>query len=375
MKKQFILGWLGLILFEIANVYFIMPMPESQQMNSIALAYFLYRFRWMIRMAFVLLMLNGLLKGDWGKKWIPGLLIVLLGAAVYVLNFVMAADKMFLKPERIILKPVEENQVDTNRLVIGVLYNGESRAYPIRFLGYHHQVEDSIGDRMFLITYCTVCRTGRVYDPVINGKTEHFRLVGMDHFNAMLEDEKTKSWWRQSTGEAIAGELKGSMLPEYFSYQTSLGQWIKLHPETMIMQEDQAYTSFYPPSFQYESGESRNELTGTDTLSWQKKSWVIGVKVKNTKKAYDWNALKQKRIMQDKIENISIILVLSPDGKSFFAFEGNGANYEVHDDVIAQGEQLWRIDGRPIRAEQTLKPIQAYQEFWHSWSYFNGPNK
>jgi hypothetical protein len=55
-----------------------------------------------------------------------------------------------------------------------------------------------------MVTYCTVCRTGRVYGPIINGKKETFRLVGMDHFNAMLEDATTKSWWQQATWDARA---------------------------------------------------------------------------------------------------------------------------------------------------------------------------
>jgi hypothetical protein len=35
MKKLFYGGIIGIILYEIAKVYFIMPMPGSQQMNSI----------------------------------------------------------------------------------------------------------------------------------------------------------------------------------------------------------------------------------------------------------------------------------------------------------------------------------------------------
>ena len=52
MKKLFWLGLIGLFLFEIANVYFIMPMPGSQDMNSIDLAYFLYTWRWLFRILF-----------------------------------------------------------------------------------------------------------------------------------------------------------------------------------------------------------------------------------------------------------------------------------------------------------------------------------
>ena len=102
--------------------------------------------------------------------------------------------------------------------------NGEAKAYPIQFLGYHHQVQDTVGGKPMMVTYCTVCRTGRVFEPVVNGKHEKFRLVGMDHFNAMFEDVTTKSWWRQVSGEAITGKLKGQQLPEVHSTQTSLAR-------------------------------------------------------------------------------------------------------------------------------------------------------
>jgi hypothetical protein len=42
MKRLFYLGILGLALFELANVWLIMPMPGSQRMPSLDLAYALH---------------------------------------------------------------------------------------------------------------------------------------------------------------------------------------------------------------------------------------------------------------------------------------------------------------------------------------------
>ena len=61
MKKIFYIGLAGLLLFEILNVYFIMPMPGSQKMNSIDLAYFLYRWRWLFRILFLMMLVVGFL--------------------------------------------------------------------------------------------------------------------------------------------------------------------------------------------------------------------------------------------------------------------------------------------------------------------------
>lgn len=317
MKKLFWLGLTGLFLFEIANIYFIMPMPGSQKMNSIDAAYLFYKSRWMFRVVFGLMIIAGLFKSNWKRKWLLIIPIAIVVAVIYLVNFKMAADAMFKQPKQLLLVTGDKNKVDTNRLIIGVSINGEAKAYPIQYLGYHHHVQDTVGGKAVLVTYCTVCRTGRVFEPVVNGKHETFRLVGMDHFNAMLEDASTKSWWRQATGEAIAGKLKGWQLPEVFSTQTSLAVWLQLNPKSLIMQADPAFIKSYDSTMKYENGKSKSGLTRTDSLSWKDKSWVIGIKVGAARKAYDWNQLKKERIIHDRIDTTSLILVLAKDNKNF----------------------------------------------------------
>lgn len=372
MKKLFYTGLVGLLLFEVANVYFIMPMPGSQQMNSIDLAYFLYQWRWLFRTAFALLLLAGLFKAGWKRKWTLAIPLLIVGAAIYMTNFVMAADHMFYQPKNVLLVDAAKNKVDSNRLVIGVINNGEAKAYPIRFLGYHHQVQDTIGGKLVIVTYCTVCRTGRVYEPVVNGKPEQFRLVGMDHFNAMFEDATTKSWWRQVSGEAITGKLKGQKLPELFSTQTSLAAWLRLNPNSLIMQADPAFEKQYDSTLKYESGNSKSALTGTDSSSWKNKSWIIGVKAGKEAKAYDWNRLKTERIINDTTGGRFIVLVLAKDDKSFFAFERPAAAvFRISNDTLFSGDHAYSINGKGIDTAFHLKPVPAYQEFWHSWQNFN----
>ena len=370
---MFWFGLIGLLLFEIANVYFIMPMPGSQQMNSIDLAYFLYKWRWIFRGLFAAMIFLGLFKSQWKRKWLLFFPIAIVAAVVYMTNFVMAADHMFYQPKQVLMVNTSENKVDSSRLVIGVTNNGEAKAYPIQFLGYHHQVQDTVGGKPMIITYCTVCRTGRVYEPVVNGKPEKFRLVGMDHFNAMFEDATTKSWWRQVSGEAITGKLKGQQLPEVFSTQTSLTDWLQLNPNSLIMQADANFINSYDSTFKFERGASKSKLTGTDSLSWKDKSWVIGVKAGKETKAYDWNQLKKEKLIQDKIGTTPVLIVLSKNGKSFFAFErpGDHSIFNLDGDTLLFENHKYRIDGKGIDTIFSLKPLPAFQEFWHSWRTFN----
>jgi hypothetical protein len=375
MKKIFFVGLAGLLLFEILNVYFIMPMPGSQKMNSIDVAYFLYTWRWLFRILFGVMIIIGLFKSKWKRKWLPAISIVLVAVVVYMTNFIMAADHMFYQPKNVLMADAVANKVDTGRLVIGVAINKDAKAYPIRYLGFHHQVQDTVAGKPLIVTYCTVCRTGRVFEPIVNGKYEKFRLVGMDHFNAMFEDATTKSWWRQVTGEAIVGDLRGEKLPEVLSTQTSLGEWLRLYPNSLVMQADSSFITSYDTTFKYESGKSKSKLTGTDSLSWKDKSWVIGIKAGDKRKAYDWNQLKISRLIHDKIDNTPILLVLADDNKSFFAFERPDANslFSLSRDTLTLNIHHYRIDGHGIDTSFSLKPLPAYQEFWHSWRTFN-PN-
>ena len=373
MKNLFFAGLFLLMVFEILNVYFIMPLPGSQQMNSVDLAYLLYRWRWTFRIIFGVMIAIGFFACHFKNKWIPLVLFVLLFSVVYGVNFQMAADHMFYQPNKVLMVNATNNKVDNNRLVLGIVNNGEAKAYPIQFLGFHHQIKDNIGGKPVLVTYCTVCRTGRVYEPIINGKEAQFRLVGMDHFNAMLEDAATKSWWQQATGQAITGKMKGTKMPEFFSTQTSLEQWLQLNPQSLIMQADPAFASDYDSTFKFETGKSTSKLTGTDSLSGKEKSWVIGVKAGSEKKAYDWNTLKAKRIINDKMGSLPIALVLSKDDKSFFAFErpDEASKFNLINDTIVLNNHHYKINGTGIDTSFSLKQLPAYQEFWHSWKFFN----
>jgi len=376
MKKIYYLSLLLLALFEISNVYFIMPMPGSQEMNSISIAYALYSIRWWVRIIFAVGIILGFIYA-WNskRKWVRILALIPVLGIVYLFNFVMTADKMFLQPSELILKNSQENSVPHDRLIIGITLNGESKAYPVEYLAYHHQVNDSIGGKHVIVTYCSVCRTGRVYEPIVDGKPEKFRLVGMDHFNAMFEDETTGSWWRQATGEAIAGELKGNFLPEFESVQMSLSQWLQLYPNSFIMQEDPGSITFYDKEANFEKGNYEGGLTGTDKKSWQPKSWVVGIQRGLESKAYDWNMLLEKRIINDTLNGKGLILVLASDNKSFSAFETiRGEKATIAHDTIYYWNQKYDLTGQNFYIKQDyIQRIPAYQEFWHSWKTFH-PN-
>lgn len=374
---------------EILSVFFIMPIGNSQEMNAAEWAYFFYNYSWIFRILGLGLFFY-IAQPYWmaSKKILPKigtvLLLIVYLAVAYMVNFVMRADKMFYQPNHKILAKAANNQIEPQKLVMGVFYKNEARAYPVQFLGYHHQVVDTIGNEPLIITYCTVCRTGRVFSSLVNGKNESFRLVGMSQYNAMFEDATTKSWWQQETGEAIFGSLKGTKLTEIPYQQMTLENWLKLYPESLIMQPDPDFSDQYARMESYEDGGSKNWLTMQDTSSWQNKSWIIGVVNGSNAKAYDWNELRKNKIIQDDLNGLPLVLVLGKDGKSFYAWERKNQstilNFIWDKDqslmVDTSSNSFWNEYGFCVQGDSSLinkklKSVQAYQEYWHSWQTFH----
>lgn len=380
-KKWFYLGLGGLVAFEIAKVYFIMPMPGSQRMNSLDLAYFLHTWRWAFRGLFALLAVAGARDAfAVQRKWLPLLAVVPAAGIVWLFNFKMTADHMFAEPINPVYAGKDKNAVDLEAVVIGVEHNGEARAYPVRFIVYHHQVRDTVGGKPVMVTYCSVCRTGRVFNPAVDGKPEQFRLVGMDHFNAMFEDATTGSWWRQVSGEAVTGKRKGAQLAVLPFTQVTLKRWFELHPDGKVLQADGTDPKHFDVEGKFERGESQSKLTGTNPGSWEEKSWVLGVEVGKASKAYDWNKLKKARIINDDVGGIPVVIALAKDEKSFVVFERPvGVTFISDGETLTGGGHRYDLAGRELRDPNsivprnpvTLRPVAASQEFWHSWRTFH----
>jgi len=379
-------GLIYLITIEILRVYFIMPFPGSQQANTINIAYFIDQHIWWLRLpgfAITLIPLINILKNN--KKWkkiVTVLVLMFYGVVFYLFNFKFLADTMFYQPKNKLLLHASADTTNRNKLIVGVAINNEAKAYPLEIIGYHHQVRDTIGGMPVMITYCTVCRTGRVYSPFINGQPENFRLVGMDHFNAMFEDATTKSWWRQQSGTAITGPLKGNVLKEIPSQQMALGDWLTLHPESYILQPDSNFKKEYEDLEGYDEDTLKSSLEKRDSASWQLKSWVVGVKINNQTKAYDWNMLATTKLMEDEFAGTPLLLTMSKNERSFYVLNRNTPNGVLHFSYDNSQHFLnddkthssWNINGTCIDGAMKgmqLKPVQAYQEFWHSWKAFH----
>lgn len=164
----------------------------------------------------------------------------------------MAPFKAIDNPKMV--KAADADFMTDDEYILGVTVNGESRAYPTRFVWFHHAVNDTFpaggadkGETHVAITYCSVCNTGIRYDPVVNGKLVMFDFFGLYNGIVALCDRETESVILQGEGRVINGPLLGTVFKSGPLLDTTWAQWVKLHPDTLVMSPDTPYKRFYSP--------------------------------------------------------------------------------------------------------------------------------
>lgn len=271
-----------------------------------------------------------------------------------------------------------DNELDLSTEVIGLDRGGEQKAFPVNMVTFHHQIVDQIADLPIWVTYCGLCRSGRVYDINVDGKSLDFTLVGAISFNATFEDNQTGTWWRQETGEAAKGKLQGRVLEDVAFEQMTLGNWLKKYPDSQILQYDPKFIrpyTFIAKLHNFEATKPGWHMQETPDL-------VIGVEQGGAAKGYDFEQLKARGVVSDEIGGSPVVLATDPEKTSVIAYsrdmEGQILDFSASDAgmVDAQTGSTWDWFGTCLEGElkgKKLSQLQSYQQYVRSWIEFH-PN-
>lgn len=229
--------------------------------------------------------------------------------------------------------------------VLGVAIGEQARAYPIPILTWHEIVNDRVGDKRVLVTYCPLCGTGMVF--AAQGAAESdFGVSGLLYNNDMLlYDRRTRSLWSQIMGRAVTGPLKGTPLEQLPAIHTTWADWRKRYPDTLVLGRDTGYARNYDQSpylgYEHDPG-VYFPLSRATPKNRHAKTLVLGVDVAGVKKAYPFDALARH-------------------GKTSFPDRIGAASVVVNWNAIAESAYVTDARGRPLPA------TTAYWFAWHAF--------
>ncbi|MDH3293956.1 MAG: DUF3179 domain-containing protein, partial [Acidimicrobiia bacterium] len=135
---------------------------------------------------------------------------------------------------------------DDDRIVFGVVVNGEARAYPRNIMEIREMVNDTLGGRDMAMPYCTLCGSAQVYftDQLPPGvERPVMRTSGLlTRSNKVMYDVNTFSVFDTFLGTAVTGPLAevSLELEQASVVTTTWGEWKAQHPDTTILAESLA---------------------------------------------------------------------------------------------------------------------------------------
>ena len=233
----------------------------------------------------------------------------------------------------------------------GILIDMEetARFYPYNILVWHEIVNDTINGQRVLVTYCPLCLSGIVFDPLVDGERVDFGTSGkLWNSNLVMYDRKTESLWSQVLGEGIVGEQTGVQLTVLPSDRITFGAFKEQFPHGEVLTRDTGSLRSYgqDPYGDYYTDNSRVifPVDNKDTRL-ENKDYVLGIIDGDFSKAYLPSAIKRDMSAQnevvDRFAGRSIIL-----------------RYDADLDVVRMFEKL------PDGTEERINP---FPNFWFSW--------
>ncbi len=234
---------------------------------------------------------------------------------------------------------------DDDRVVFGLIVNGEALALPKNQMEIHEMVNTTLGGRDIGVPYCTLCGSAQAYytDNVSGFERLVLRTSGLlSRSNKMMYDLTTGSLIDTFTGRAISGPLgeAGVVLEQVTVVASLWGDWKAARPNTRILAEDGGVGRSY----------ADDPLRGRDDAG---PIFPIG------------DVDPRLPVQED------VIGVVAPDGTPIaFPVDAITAALSSDDEVEFEGLIVRQTDAIRIYAPDG-EELVSHQAFWFAWSQFH----
>lgn len=233
------------------------------------------------------------------------------------------------------------SEMDPDERVIGLVINGDARAYPIPILSSHEIVNDVVGGEPMAITWCPLCYSALVFSRRVEGEARPltFGVSGKLLYNTLvMYDRQTGSLWSQLYGAAVDGPLAGTTLAVFPSLLTEWAAWRAQHPDTLVLSKRLTRAQFgrgtyaesprgsydvdpYASYYNMPDEGVVDHQVPRDAFERRRKERVLGVRVGDRARAYPFRALATRPAINDQVGDVSVLVWFDPETQTGAAFE------------------------------------------------------
>lgn len=229
--------------------------------------------------------------------------------------------------------------------VLAIVIDSDARAYPIRILNWHEIVNDVVGDRPVVISFCPLCGTGMAFDRHAGVKPLTFGVSGLLYnSDVLMYDRETESLWSQIMMKAVSGRMRGKSLRLLPLEHTTWMDFKTRHPNGKVLSRETGHMRDYgrsPYSDYAFSPQLYFPVSHHDDRLFTKTE-VAGVVLNGVAKAYPLHRLKaEPPEFQDTLGDTRIVI-----------------RYDRASDAV----RMFDLRG---------KEIPVVRAFWFAWAAFH----
>lgn len=127
-------------------------------------------------------------------------------------------------------------------LVIGVVMNGEAKAYPLNIMNWHELVNDTVGGETIAISYCPLCDTILA----VERRDTTFGVSGKLYQSCLvMYDRADDTLYSQPWNMGVMGPKVNHFLDRIPTVKTTLGEWLTQYPDSQILSTRTGYSRDY----------------------------------------------------------------------------------------------------------------------------------
>jgi len=165
-------------------------------------------------------------------------------------------------------------------LLIGVVYRGEARAYPLWILRSREIVNDRFGTEPVCVTYCTLSASALAFRAKQGDRRLTFGNDGaLYECNLVLYDRQSNTLWYQLGARAIYGPLGTNVLQTLPAALVRWKEWRNRHPGTRVLVGDRENGRFFRTWNEAEDRGDEERKPAAPVSRWDSRRGLIGVVV------------------------------------------------------------------------------------------------
>ncbi len=296
--------------------------------------------------------------------------------------------------------PVDAVEYEDRLPVAFVQVGDDVRAYPLHILIWHEVVNDVVGGKPVVVTFCPLCNTAIAYERTMDdGTVLDFGVSGLlRNSDLIMWDRQTKSWWQQALGEAIVGTYARTRLKAIPAPIVSFAEFRRAFPEGLVLTEETGIDRDYGlnPYDGYDRiGNTPFLFYGEIDPRLPAMERVVALRDGDRSLAIPLSALSEQRVIEVEFAGVPVAVLWAPGAASALGegwipdahdvgsvgvfraeLDGRRLTFAAREDgtfVDAETGTVWSVAGRALEGPNAGAQLEVYEHqlpFWFAWAAF-----